>query len=159
MPSRYAEPQELRDRRPLPPVRGQAARARGECGPPPRRARALPNRQVAFLRGASAGPKPRRGLPYSASAHGILHGVQHADLPGVHEIRLAGGHHSILNRRGVHGCDALPQNLRPDAARAGDEDDPRRAKYDRHYGDGRHRYEPVPLQDRDGHSRQAHTCR
>ena len=40
-----------------------------------------------------------------------LHGVQHPHLSGLPQVHCAGGHRCLLHRRGVHGCDGLPEYL------------------------------------------------
>ena len=41
----------------------------------------------------------------------VLHGVQHPHLSGLPQGYRAGGHRSLLHRRGVHGRDGLPEYL------------------------------------------------
>ena len=42
---------------------------------------------------------------------GVLHGVQHARLSGLHEIHRAGGCRCLLHRRGFYGRNGLFEHL------------------------------------------------
>ena len=64
-----------------------------------------------FFSELQANPSLAIDFHHCTAPDGVLHGVQHPHLSGLPQVHRAGGHRSLLHRRGVHGCDGLPEHL------------------------------------------------
>ena len=159
LPGHHAHAQALRAFRPGAAVRGQAARPGGERRSAGAARRAKAGGHVAFFLGAASRSVSGDGFHHRAAANGVLYGVQQPHLSDLPQIRRAGGYRGLFHRRGVHGCDGLPEHIWAFGARPRHEDHPRRAGDDRHHGHGGNRHKPVSVQGGDGHCGQAHARR
>lgn len=58
-----------------------------------------------FFSELQANPELEIDFIIAPPSYGLLHGIQHKNLRGLHEVHRTGGHCCLLHRRGIHGCD------------------------------------------------------